>query len=84
MEKVIKTQVIKIEGINFYIKYVIPDDMYIITPYTDDENIKNKLFEELKLNKEFKTITSDPVKSKYTFSIANTEKALIISKPKKK
>ena len=84
MEKVIKTQVIKIEGTNFYIKYVIPDDMYIITPYTDDENIKNKLFEELKLNKEFKTITSDHVKSKYKNNISNTQKTLIISNPKKK
>lgn len=82
MKKIIEKQKIEIEGINFYIRYVIPDDMYIITPYTDNENIKNKLFEKLKLNKEFKTITSDPEKTKYTFSIANTEKALIISKPK--
>lgn len=81
MEKVIKTQEIKIDGTNFHIKYIVPDDMYIITPYTDNENIKNKLFEELKLNKEFKTTTSNPVKTKDTSSIANVEKALIISKP---
>ena len=54
-----------------------PKKNFTVNLYANEER-------NIKLNKEFKTITSDPVKSKYTFSIANTEKALIISKPKKK
>lgn len=77
----IKIQKITIDGENFDITYIIPNDMYIVTPYIENKNIQHKLLEKFKLDSQYKTHQTNP--EKVESSKANITKALIISKPTK-
>ena len=58
----IKIQKITIDGENFDITYIIPNDMYIVTPYIENKNIQHKLLEKFKLDSQYKTHQTNPEK----------------------
>lgn len=79
MKKIIEKQMININGKDFEVEYIIPKDMYIITPYVDDDNIQDELLKKFNLSKDYRMNESIPEKTDKR-SVAKLRKALIITK----
>lgn len=78
MTKNIEIKNITIDDKIYDIVYIRPDKMYIVTPYIEDENIKEKLLEALNITKGYKIIESEP--RKVLGSVSDVKKALLIFK----
>lgn len=78
MTKNIEIKNITIDDKIYDIVYIRPDKMYIVTPYIEDEDIKEKLLEALNITKGYKIIESEP--RKVLGSVSDVKKALLIFK----
>lgn len=78
MTKNIERKNITIDAENYDIVYIKPDEMYVVTPYIEDEKTKEKLLEALNITKGYKIIESEP--RKVLGSVSDVKKALLIFK----
>lgn len=78
MAKNIEIKNITIDDKIYDIVYIRLDEMYIVTPYIEDENIKEKLLEALNITKGYKIIESEP--RKVLGSVSDVKRALLIFK----
>ena len=78
MAKNIEIKNITIDDKIYDIVYIRPDKMYVVTPYIEDEKIKEKLLEALNITKGYKIIESEP--RKVLGSVSDVKKALLIFK----
>lgn len=78
MTKNIERKNITIDAENYDIVYIRPDEMYVVTPYIEDEKTKEKLLEALNITKGYKIIESEP--RKVLGSVSDVKKALLIFK----
>lgn len=78
MTKNIEIKNITIDDKIYDIVYIRPDEMYVVTPYIEDEKTKEKLLEALNITKGYKIIESEP--RKVLGSVSDVKKALLIFK----
>lgn len=78
MAKNIEIKNITIDDKIYDIVYIRPDEMYVVTPYIEDEKTKEKLLEALNITKGYKIIESEP--RKVLGSVSDVKKALLIFK----
>lgn len=78
MAKNIEIKNITIDDKIYDIVYIRPDEMYVVTPYIEDEKTKEKLLEALNITSDYKIIESEP--RKVLGSVSDVKKALLIFK----
>ena len=78
MAKNIEIKNITIDDKIYDIVYIRPDEMYVVTPYIEDEKTKEKLLEALNITSDYNIIESEP--RKVLGSVSDVKKALLIFK----